>query len=100
MKKNKNKRCNNKKKNCKKSKKNNLFGFIKIKKTQKDKSFRVKGSQYIPRKDLTDPVEYASHYAARYDRGIISEVADFRVKEEALMKQLQSRGDWDYKRYY
>ena len=57
-------------------------------------------ANYIPRKDYTDPVDYAAIYARRFDSSILKEVAQFRVNEEVLMNLLKRRKKWDYKRYY
>ena len=57
-------------------------------------------ANYIPRKDLTDPVDYAADYARKYDSSINKKVAEYRVKEEVLLNMLRRKKIWNYKRYY
>lgn len=57
-------------------------------------------ANYIPRKEYTDPVQYAAKTAVQYDHYILSKVNEFLVAEERLLYHLRRRRKWDYKRYY
>ena len=55
-------------------------------------SVMSKGSGYIPQKDLTDPVDYASTIAVKYDSHIMDDVLKYKIEEARLLAKLRDRG--------
>ena len=57
------------------------------------------GNGYIPKKDLTDPVDYASNAAVQYDSYILREVARYKVDEANLLSIIFRRNRNKKRRY-
>ena len=57
------------------------------------------GRGYIPRKDLTDPVDFAGTHAVKYDRYIYDKIAEFHVEEARLLSKIKSNEHFKKHKY-